>query len=143
MSDCIFCQISNDDVPSEQIYSDDKAIAFLDVNPLTKGHTMVIPRRHVKTVDQLSDEEAADLMPIVKRVIEMIKKTLAPDGFTIGINHNVGQAVPHLHIHVIPRWYDDGGGDIHAIVKNPPTESVQSTAAKIREAAQGSIDKIN
>ena len=132
--ECVFCKISNDELPSELVYSDDKAIAFLDIEPLTRGHAMIIPRRHVKTIGELSDEEASGLMPVVKRVIRKIEQALQPDGFTIGVNHNVGQAVPHLHIHVIPRWFDDGVADVHSIVKNPPQENIHDTAAKIREA---------
>jgi histidine triad (HIT) family protein len=134
MSDCIFCGIVNNKIPAQVIDQDHKTLAFLDILPLAKGHTVVIPKIHAATIEDLTEFDAQALMPAVSRVVKLLDTSFSPDGFTIGINHKIGQAVPHLHIHVIPRWVDDGGGSIHSIVKNPPTETVQDIAEKIKTA---------
>ena len=134
MADCIFCKIIQGEIPAHKIYEDEKNLAFLDINPLTWGHTVVAPKEHGETLLAISDESVKEVNLAVKKVTAALKEALQPDGFTIGINHQIGQAVPHLHIHILPRWQNDGGGNIHSIVKNPPSEELSSTAEKIKAA---------
>ncbi len=107
--------------------------AFLDVDPRATGHTMVVPKAHVENILALDESDMQPLLSAVKRVTSELQRSLNPDGFTIGINHGAasGQAVAHLHIHIIPRWSADGGGSIHSVVHNPPKESVEEVRKKI------------
>jgi histidine triad (HIT) family protein len=134
MNDCLFCKIVTGEIPAEKIWEDDSSLAFLDVNPLAPGHSMVIPKEHGETLLDVSDESAAELMKAVKQTTGMLERALTPDGFTIGINHKIGQAVDHLHVHILPRFKDDGGGNVHSIVDNRPKEGLAEMAEKIRPA---------
>ncbi|MBI5147617.1 MAG: HIT family protein [Parcubacteria group bacterium] len=134
--ECLFCKIANKEIRDNVVYEDEKTVAFLDINPRADGHTMVISRVHSNNILDLDDKETAPLFLTLKRVTAMIDKALKPDGFTIGINHgsSAGQAVDHLHIHVIPRWKNDGGSSIHGVVGNPPRESLDAIAEKIKNS---------
>ena len=130
---CLFCKIAAKEVPAKIVYEDAAAVAVLDIHPCAPGHTVVIPKMHVETMLALSDEDVGPLFLAVKRVTDRLMQTLRPDGFTMGINHGktAGQAVDHLHVHVIPRWAGDGGGSIHSVVRNAPKESPDELLAKI------------
>ncbi len=132
--DCLFCKISHKEIPSEVVYEDDKTFAFLDIFPRAGGHTVIVPKIHAENVLDLPDELAAPLLLTVKRVTDILNKSLKPQGFTIGINHGrvSGQAVDHLHIHVIPRYDGDGGGSIHSVVNNPPKETLKEIIQKLK-----------
>lgn len=133
METCLFCKIANKEIPSEIIYEDAHATAMLDINPIAPGHTMVLPKKHAETILDLDDAEIEPLFMAVKRVTALLNNAFHPDGFTIGINHGkwAGQAIDHLHVHVIPRWKTDGGKSIHSVVTNPPTESLTEIRKKI------------
>lgn len=124
--DCIFCKIVAGDIPSYTVYSDGSAVAFLDIFPHAKGHTVVIHKEHAPRVEDTTEQALAQVMLAVKKSMEKIQTALAPDGFNVGINDGVvaGQAVPHLHIHILPRWKNDGGGSVHSIIKNSGSEKV-------------------
>jgi len=133
MEDCLFCKIANHEINSEVIYEDEAVLAFLDIFPRSKGHAVIIPKNHAENITDLPEESVQPVFKAVKTVTEMIDKTLKPGGFTIGINQGriSGQAVNHLHIHVIPRFVGDGGGSLHSVVNNPPKESLGEVKAKI------------
>ena len=126
MDNCIFCKIGKGEIPAYKVYEDKKVLAFLDVKPHCKGHTVVIPKEHGVTIFDFKDTELQGLMIAVRKTMNRIQKVLAPDGFNVGWNHNsaAGQVVPHLHIHIMPRYLNDGGGSMHSIVKNPGSMSV-------------------
>ena len=117
--DCIFCKIIAGEVPCHKVYEDENVLAFLDAFPHTKGHTVVVPKKHVSSIfDFTSDDRAnfsAGLSASARRVNEVIK----PDGMNIGINDRPagGQVVPHVHWHIFPRFENDGGGSVHSIIK--------------------------
>ena len=133
MEDCIFCKIVRKEIPSEIIYEDDSAIGVLDINPIAPGHTFILPKKHSETILDTDDADVGPLFISVKRVTELLDAAFHPDGFTIGVNHGkwAGQAIDHLHIHVIPRWKTDGGSSIHGLVSNPPKESLTEIKKKI------------
>lgn len=126
MSNCIFCKIIAGEIPNYTVYEDDYALAFLDITPRAKGHTLVIPKKHAINLLELDEESVSNLLTAVKRTQEKINTVLKPDGYNIGWNHGEvgGQIVPHLHIHIIPRYNGDGGGNMHSIVNNPSDESI-------------------
>ena len=121
---CIICKIINNEIPSYKVYENDTKLAFLDIMPRSKGHTVVVLKRHALAVEDLSEEEVKDLFAAVKKVADKIKTALKPDGFSIGWNNGsaAGQVIPHLHVHIIPRWNGDGGGNMHSIINNPGKE---------------------
>ena len=131
--DCIFCEIINKKIEAEIIYEDEWALAMLDARPIAPGHTLILPKRHLLNILELSDEEICPIFRVVKEITARLKEKLHPDGFTIGINHDKvsGQMVDHLHIHIIPRFEGDGGSSLHCVVDNPPKESLKEIKEKI------------
>ncbi len=134
MSDCIFCKIGAGEIPSHKVYEDTESLAFLDIHPHAPGHTVVIPKKHAETVFDLGEEEMPALMLAVRKTMIKIDSKLAPDGFNVGWNHHPagGQVVPHLHIHIMPRYNGDGGGSMHSIIKNPGRKSVEEVAILLK-----------
>ena len=127
--DCVFCKIGSKVIPSHVIHENDNILAFLDVKPHAKGHTVVIPKKHGMTIFDFNDDDLKKLIVFVKDVMKRIQDVLNPDGFNVGWNHNSagGQVVPHLHIHIMPRYNGDGGGSMHSIISNPQV-SVEEVA---------------
>lgn len=104
-ANCVFCSI-----PAERIvYASEHAIAVPDGFPVAKGHSLVIPLRHVQSIYELSETEQTGLWQLVSRVREKLQVEFHPDGFNIGLNDGAaaGQTVPHAHVHVIPRYAGD------------------------------------
>lgn len=117
--DCIFCKIAVGEIPNYTVYEDANVLAFLDIHPHAKGHTVIIPKKHFASVAEMSDEEWSGLMLGIKKAAEKVKEVLQPDGMNIGLNDGVaaGQVVQHVHWHIFPRWTGDGGGSVHSIIK--------------------------
>lgn len=132
---CLFCGIIAKEKPAQIIYEDGAVVATLDIFPRAIGHTLVLPKKHVQNILELDDADVGPVFEGVKNVTALLKKALVPHGFTIGINHGTvsGQAVEHLHIHIIPRFEGDGGGSIHGVVDSPPAQSLEEVARMIRE----------
>ena len=134
MRDCLFCKIAAGEIESYTIYEDDDTRAFLDVHPLTLGHTVVVPKKHFSTVIDLPDNLLSPLLGAVRGSTALLADKLGAENFSIGINHGrmLGHPdIDHLHIHVVPRYEGDGGGDFHSIVKFPPKEDLRETHKKI------------
>ena len=133
-TNCLFCKIVNKEIPAEIIYEDDGAFAVLDIHPIAPRHSMVMPKKHAETIFDLEDREFAPLFSAVRNATKLLREVLAPDGFTIGINQGKasGQTIEHLHIHIIPRFQNDGGGSIHSVVDNQPSETIRESAERIR-----------
>ena len=107
---CLFCRIVAGEIPARQVYADDSAIAFLDINPWHPGHTLVIPRRHV--ADLLDDPAAlAEIAPAVSATAALLTARLGADGLNLLSNAGevAGQEVFHLHVHLVPRFADRPG----------------------------------
>lgn len=108
--DCLFCAIVAGEVPSRQVYADESAIAFLDIGPFHRGHTLVVPRRHVEHV--LADPSAwVEVAPAVAAVTELLSTRLDCAGINVFSSAGAvaGQEVPHLHVHLVPRYADAPG----------------------------------
>jgi histidine triad (HIT) family protein len=134
MTDCIFCKIIDQEIEAKIIYENENALAFLDINPHAPGHTVIIPKKHYANILEAEDSDLSYLFLVVKKVAALLQKSLKAEGFTIGINHGkiAGQAIGHLHIHLIPRFNGDGGGSIHSVVLNKPKESIDEIYKKIK-----------
>lgn len=136
MTDCIFCKIVAGKLPSYKVYEDEYSFAFLEIKPSGPGHTMIIPKEHVDDFMDLDEEATGPVMNTVRKVELMLAKATGADNFTIGVNSGkiVGHHVNHFHVHVIPRFPDDGGGYIQTIVTNPPKEDLEEMKNKILKA---------
>lgn len=110
MEDCVFCRIVNGELPSSKVYENEKVVAFLDISPVNKGHTLVIAKEHHKTMMDLPDDLLKEVIVAAKRVSKAVMDATGAGGISIALsNHEVaGQAVPHAHFHVIPRFKGDG-----------------------------------
>lgn len=135
MNDCLFCKIAAKQIPAKIVYEDAHVLAFLDIMPRAKGHTMVIPKVHAPNLLGLPDAEVGPLFAAVKHVGGMLSRGLKPDGITIGINQGraSGQEVDHLHVHLLPRWHGDGGSAIQSVVNKPSAESLDEIVMHLTE----------
>ena len=134
MQACIFCKVIAKEVSGYFILEEKDYVAFLDIFGSTEGHVMVVPRKHGYSILDYSEEELGVLMGGAKKVAEKMKKALKTDSITIGINHEEKRGVPHLHVHLIPRFEGDGGGIIQSVVKKGIKQDLAKTAEKIRSA---------
>jgi histidine triad (HIT) family protein len=107
--DCIFCKIIKGEIPSFKVFEDDKVFAFMDINPIQPGHSLVIPKFHTANIFDAPDEWAAVTLNGIQRLARAVNKTLEPDGINILQANGPGaaQSVFHLHMHVVPRAMDD------------------------------------
>ena len=134
MRECIFCNIIGKKVPGYFVLEEKNYIAILDLFGSAPGHTMVIPRKHGYSILDYSEKELGELMVGVQKVAKKIEKALKTDALTIGINHFEEKGVPHLHIHLIPRYKDDGGKVIQNLTKAEINEDMEKIAEKIRNS---------
>lgn len=139
MGDCIFCAIAKADIPSAKVYEDDRVFAFLDINPLRRGHVLVIPRNHVERLEDAPPEDAAALMKAARLIVNQLKGLTGDPDATVAINNGpgAGQEVPHLHLHIVPRAPEDTAGPIHALFRDRPEvpeDDRTLLAAQFREA---------
>ncbi len=120
--DCIFCQIVDGELPSHTVYEDDETYAFLDANPLSRGHTLVIPKVHHERLDDMPTDLAASVFETLHTVVPAVEAAVDADATTVAFNDGeaAGQEVPHVHGHVVPRSEGDGGRPIHALVTDRP-----------------------
>lgn len=110
MSDCIFCKIVNHEIPATVVYEDDDVLVFMDIGPIIKGHALVIPKKHYDPIAETPDEILTKLHLTAKRIAQAQMNGLSADGVNIMQNNGraAGQEVPHIHVHVIPRFKGDG-----------------------------------
>ena len=137
-SNCVFCKIVKGDIKPQKVFEDEQTLAFLDANPLAKGHTVIIPKIHVSKLENLDDEAAEALFRTIHKLITPIQKAVGTQATTIGINNGKesGQEIPHVHVHVVPRFKGDKGGSIHSIMGRRPRIS-QMEMQKIAENIRG------
>jgi histidine triad (HIT) family protein len=109
VADCLFCGIVAGEVPAEIVDSDEHTIAFMDINPATPGHALVIPRKHAADLLEIADEDLAACSAAARRLALKMRQTLRPDGFNLinACGAAAWQTVFHFHIHVVPRYADD------------------------------------
>lgn len=118
--DCIFCKIIDSKIPAKIIMESERSIAFLDAFPVTKGHTLVIPKKHYEKLQSLSQEDNADLFDMVHKIIPKVDALTGASLVAIHNGKEAGQEVPHVHIHLIPRHQSDSAGAVHSMFANRP-----------------------
>ncbi len=108
--DCIFCKIANGEIPSRTLYEDDQFRVILDLGPATKGHALILPKEHAADIFEISEETASGVLVLAKRMAVKMTQKLHCDGMNLVQNNGeaAGQTVPHFHLHMIPRYHNDG-----------------------------------
>ena len=110
MNDCVFCKIIRKEIPADFVYENDKIVAFLDIAPINKGHTVVIPKEHHADLLDTPDAILHDMIVRTKKISHVLMEALKADGVNLGVNTRpaAGQVVFHTHFHIIPRFAGDG-----------------------------------
>jgi histidine triad (HIT) family protein len=131
--DCLFCGIVAGDVPAQIVDSDEHTVAFMDINPATRGHALVVPREHSQDLMDVSDEDLARTMAAARRLARRMDEALEPDGFNIlnACRPTAWQTIFHYHLHVIPR-YDDDPLKLPWIPRGAEEDEIAAIAARIR-----------
>ena len=120
--ECIFCKIINGEIPSKKIYEDENVLAFLDINPSSPGHTLVVPKKHILDFQEIDDDDLLNLMKICKNLSKKIVSVLDADGYSILQNNGIAQDVKHFHLHIIPKYSNDKTMDIDEVYKKITNE---------------------
>ena len=133
-SDCLFCKIVKKEIPASIFYEDDLSVAFLDINPINLGHALLLPKEHYENIFDLPEELLAKLSVKAKKIARAIKESLRADGVNVTSNNGraSGQLVFHAHIHIIPRYENDGFTHWKGKRKYNDGEAVE-VAEKIKE----------
>jgi len=135
--DCIFCKIAKKEIPSKIITETNKSIAFLDAFPLSRGHTLVIPKCHYEKVQDMTDMDNTDLFNTVHKVISKVDKLTGATLLAIHNGKDSGQEISHVHVHLIPRQPSDHAGPVHSMFKDRPKlsdEELDELYAKIKSS---------
>ncbi len=135
--DCVFCRIARGEAWAAKVYEDDEHIAFMDIRPMSIGHTLVAPKKHYAYIFEMPDDEVGRLYSVASKVAKAVKRSINPQGLNLLQNNGsaAGQVIFHVHVHVIPRHSGDsskfksGHGRIDA-----SREELEETANKIRNA---------
>ena len=134
---CLFCKIVNKEIPSRIITETENSIAFLDAFPVSRGHTLVIPKNHYEKVQDMSDIDNNDLFDTVHKVISKVDKLTGSTLLAIHNGKDSGQEIPHVHVHLIPRESHDQAGPVHSMFKNRPKlsdDELDQLCAKIKSS---------
>ncbi len=136
MTACIFCKIIEGTIPSVKVYEDEHVLAFMNIEPVTKGHVLLIPKTHRENIFDLTAEEAAQLFSVVPKIANALKDEFKPAGLNLLQNNGAyaGQAVFHSHLHFIPRYDETDGFQPTFETKKSETniDRIQEIAAGIR-----------
>lgn len=134
MNDCVFCRIIAKQIPAAVVHEDEHTLAFMDIGQVNPGHVLVVARAHADNIYALDDAQAAALFRGAARVARAIRAVFSPEGLSLyqANGKAAGQTVFHFHMHLVPRYTDDGM-NLTWPVKNPPREKLEQNAAKIRE----------
>ena len=133
--DCVFCKIRDGEIPSMRVYEDDRTLAFMDINPLNSGHCLIITKTHAPT---LWESDPADLQAAIaaaQKVAVALNDAVKPDGINMLQANGAAafQSVPHYHLHLIPRWNNDGKGFDWPLVPGDRSQ-IQAIGQRLREA---------
>ena len=118
--DCIFCKIAKKEIPAKIVTETENSIAFLDAFPLSRGHTLIIPKHHYERVQDIIIDDNTDLFETLHKVIAKVDKITGSTLLAIHNGKESGQEIPHVHVHLIPRKPGDSAGPVHSMFKNRP-----------------------
>ncbi len=136
MDDCIFCKIANGQIPSKTLYEDERFRVILDLGPATRGHALILPKEHAANLYELPDDTAGAVMRLAKKMAFTIRERLRCDGLNLVQNNGAaaGQTVEHFHLHIIPRYLNDGQS-INWVPGEPSQEELEAVRKEIVENA--------
>lgn len=131
---CIFCKIINGEIPCYKIYEDEIVLAFLDISQASKGHTLVVPKKHYANMLECDEEVLAHLYKVANRLGNLITNRLGALGMNIltNVNEVAGQTVKHFHVHLLPRYNEEDGVKIDFVGSNPTSETLNSILNEIK-----------
>lgn len=132
---CPFCRIAQGELAAHILYADHQVLAFLDAAPMAPGHTLIVPRVHIERFVDLPEDTAGRLFAVAVRVGKALQEALAVGGFTVGLNDGrvAGQGIPHVHLHLVPRFPGDGGGSLHSVLPYRRVHLEPELAVRIRQ----------
>jgi histidine triad (HIT) family protein len=136
-ADCVFCKIRDGQIPSMKIYEDDATLAFMDINPLNAGHCLVVTKNHAPTLWESDDADLQASIATAKKVAVALREAVKPDGLNLLQANGAAafQSVPHFHLHLIPRWNNDGKGFDWKLVPGDRAQ-IMAIGARVREALE-------
>jgi histidine triad (HIT) family protein len=135
MADCLFCSIIAGSTPAQIVLDTPEVVGFLDVRPVFKGHTLIVPREHIPTLVELPDELTLPFFGAARSVAAAVRTAYSAQGSFVAVNNVVSQSVPHLHVHVVPRTKGDGlRGFFWPRTKYADDAEAASYAEKLRQA---------
>ena len=110
VQECIFCKIIAGQIPCTKLYENEHVLAFLDIGPVSEGHTLIVPKKHTSHVDQTDPLTMAEIAKVIPMLAGSVKEAMGADGYNVLCNNgsSAGQVVEHVHVHIIPRKTDDG-----------------------------------
>ncbi len=137
MQDCVFCRIVEGTLPADKVYEDEKVSAFLDINPANDGHTLLVPKKHYENIFEIPEDELGNLHSLSKKISLAVKSATNADGINIGQSNGkaANQEVPHLHVHIIPRFSNDG--IMLGLMRKGDRNNFKDVAEKIRNRIAG------
>lgn len=133
MSQCIFCKIINKEIPGHIVFENEHVLAFLDISQTTKGHTLIIPKKHVEDVFSMNEEDMTHVFSVVPKIANALKTTFNAEGMNI-VNNNksvAGQTVFHYHVHLIPRYTSEDSFEVK--YTNNMSNYTSETLASLKE----------
>jgi histidine triad (HIT) family protein len=138
MADCLFCSIIAGSTPAHIVYESPEVLGFLDIRPVFKGHTLLVPREHIATMVEMPDELTVPFFGAARSVAGAVRTAYGAQGSFVAVNNVVSQSVPHLHVHVVPRTKGDGlRGFFWPRTKYADDEEAASYAEKLRTTLEG------
>jgi histidine triad (HIT) family protein len=135
--DCVFCKIRDGQIPSTRLYEDERTICFMDINPINEGHCLVVTRTHAATIFEAAEADLQAAIATAKRVAAALRQALRPDGLNLLQANGAAafQSVAHFHLHLIPRWMEDGKGFDWKLVPGDRAR-IAAAAEKIQKALE-------
>jgi len=134
-ADCVFCKIRDGKLPAMKVYEDERTLVFMDINPLNAGHCLVVTKTHAATIWEASEADLQAAITVAKKIALALREAVKPDGLNLlqASGAAAFQSVPHFHLHLIPRWNNDGKGFDWTLVPGDRAQIVQ-IGERVREA---------
>ena len=132
--ECLFCKIVAGEIPSTRVYEEERVLAFMDVNPVNEGHLLVVPKNHTATIYEIGPDDLAAVMVVAQKLAKAQSATLDMPGLNL-VQCNgrpANQVVDHFHVHLVPRWPEDGWSHWHGSLISGDIEEIKATAEKIK-----------
>ncbi len=138
---CIFCDIVRGEAAAAMVFEDGVSLAFLDHRPLLSGHCLLVPKAHFETLADLPGELVGPLFRNAQLLSRAVERGLGAEGSFLAVNNRISQSVPHLHIHVVPRWKGDGLFSVKLLWKRSPYKD-EDARRSVQEKVRGAVEEV-